>query len=271
MKFSHLTSFYEQWSRKDERLMAHDIQSGFRKATVMASNFPVDFLKKFTKIMDFGCGYGSVLKRFVELNGDVVKSAVGVDFSQVAIDVARNEFESEKIKFYKLPSLNIGDYRDYLDEIIKEDLDCIILADLLEHVPDCISLLRCLSQFTDYFAIKLPVEFSIFDNFFMRKEYPSLNHSNGHLREFDANSVHYFIRKIGLTPVYECLYIYDIDDSCPPPVNRLSAKSWLKYKMLRFFKTVSSKVLPKRIYMYFVGGGGYICIAKFEEDAILIP
>jgi hypothetical protein len=147
----------------------------------------------------------------------------------------------------------------------------VLLVDLLEHVPNCKALLAGLSEFASYFVVKLPIESTLFDNYVLQKEYPSSVHSNGHLREFDANNVHYFIRGIGLTPIWESLYVYSYRDlvTLAPPDSSFRKK--LIHVMLGYFRFAMSKLLPRKLFLRLVGGGGYICLATFDNAHALDP
>jgi len=154
---------------------------------------------------------------------------------------------------------------------LAEKVDAILLIDLLEHVPDCQTLIGELAPHTRWFLIKLPVECSLFDNYLLPKEYPGSLHSNGHLREFDANNVYYFIRSLGLTPIFETLYRYEVDDSFPPVAPGTPWKSRLVRFVVKFVKVLLSWILPTKLFLRFVGGGGYICVASYNADHILKP
>jgi SAM-dependent methyltransferase len=271
MENNNLEGFYESWSSKSSDAIDYDVESSIRKADVITSHIPANLLANVRSILDFGCGYGAVLHRFKEKLASTVDVAVGVDFSNTAIEMARKRFQRESLSYYKLPKLEISEIQAFLRKTIPEGVDCILLIDLLEHVPDCKELVTGLAEFTQYFIVKLPVESSAFDNYVLPKEYPSSVHSNGHLREFDANNVHYFIRQLGLTPLYETLYIYHSDDVFPPLPDGCTFKQRLVRWLLRGFKALAVRVLPKKIYLRWVGGGGYFCLATFDSKHMLTP
>ncbi len=265
-----LENFYASWSSKGSDEISMDVAAAFRKADILISLVPDDFRRHSAKILDLGCGYGGVAKRFTEVLQ--IQCATGVDFSDIAIDEARRRFASKTLQFHKLPSLNCAEIASFLNQLIPDGVDYMLLVDILEHIPDCKKLFEHLAPFTKYFIIKLPVECAVFDNYILPKEYPSSRHSNGHLREFDANNVHYFIRELGLTPLAESLYIYHLDDMFPPiPLTMRSAKRRIIRLVLRAFKTVMTKLLPPKIFLRLIGGGGYICLATYNSDHVLTP
>ncbi len=269
MENGALEKFYSTWSTKSEADVTYDIEAAMRKADVIVSDLPREFVERLYSVLDFGCGYGAFLTRFKQKAG--VEMGFGVDFSGSAIHIAQEKYQHESLKFYKLASLDLAENLAYLNSIVPQGVDCVLLIDLLEHVPDCRALVDGLSKFTKYFVIKLPVESSLMDNYFLTKEYPSPLHSNGHLREFDPNNVHYFIRQLGLTPIYETLYVYHIDDAFPPCPENAPLKQRIVRKGLKIFKHMASWFLPRKIFMKLVGGGGYFCIATFDHAHVLNP
>jgi SAM-dependent methyltransferase len=266
-----LEGFYEEWSSKSLDAIDYDIEASIRKADVIISHIPANLLAGIRSILDFGCGYGAVLHRFQEKLASTVDVTVGVDFSRAAIEMAQQRFEKDSLKYHRLPQLDISGNLNFLKATIPDGVDCILLIDLLEHVPDCRTLVSSLAQFTRFFIVKLPVESSALDNYVLPKEYPSSVHSNGHLREFDANNVHYFIRQLGLTPLYETLYIYHFDDTFPPQPADCTMKQKIVRRLLRVFKVTAAKILPKKIFLRWIGGGGYFCLATFDRALMLNP
>lgn len=271
MEAKSLDKLYEAWSSKSSDAVAYDIGASIRKADVIVSHIPPDLLQNIQSVMDFGCGYGAFLQRFHEQLKSTIKRAIGVDFSNAAIEIACQRFQCQSLKYYKVPELDIAENLEFLRSIIPDRVDCILLIDLLEHVPDCKMLVSSLAQFTQFFIVKLPVESSVFDNYLLPKEYPSSVHSNGHLREFDANSVHYFVRQLGLTPLYETLYIYHPDDTFPPQSPGCTFKQKTVRWLIRTFKYMAAWVLPQRVFLRVVGGGGYFCLATFDRAHMLNP
>ena len=259
--------FYEEWSNKTPEEINYDITAAIRKAKIITASIPKSMTSNINSILDFGCGYGAFVKHFQDsLN---IPKAIGVDFSSSAINVANQQFANDSLVFYRLETLDISKNFDFLLSIIPKNVDCILLIDLLEHVPNCKDLIATLSKFTKYFIIKLPIESTIFDNYLLKKEYPGSTHSNGHLREFDANNVHYFIRHLGLTPIFESLYVYNIQDIFPPQFNVPSSRQKIIRFLLKNFKRLMIGFLPKKIFLRVIGGGGYFCLATYNEQNTL--
>lgn len=271
MRDKKLEEFYEGWSNKSSDAIDYDIEASIRKADIIVSHIPGELWANIRSVMDFGCGYGAVLQHIHEKLVSTIDTAVGVDFSDAAIEVASQKFRHDSLKYYKLPRLDIAENLDFLRSVIPDGVDCILLVDLLEHVPDCKALITALAQFTQFFIVKLPVESAAFDNYILPKEYPGPTHSNGHLREFDANNVHYFIRQLGLSPLYETLYVYHLDEIFPPPPADCTTKQKAVRWLVRQFKRIAMQILPRKLFLRWVGGGGYFCLAAFDRAYLLNP
>lgn len=263
----NLSNFYNVWSSKSGAKINFDTKYAVKKAETISNNLPNEVKFKIKTVLDYGCGYGAFLNKFADLLN--LEEAVGVDYSEEAIRVANDASTSENVKFKKLNSLNISDNIDAIKKLFSSNIDCITLIDFLEHIPDCRTALLQLSELCTLFIIKLPVEESIFDNYILKKEYPGILHSNGHLREFNVNNVYYFIRKIGLTPLYESLYLYDINETLPLQADGVGFKRRLSYFLVKIIKIICKQIMPKKIFMKVIGGGGYYCVATFNKELFL--
>jgi SAM-dependent methyltransferase len=266
-----LEQFYESWSEKSEKGIKEDIQSAMRKTNKIIDGIGQNTSKiKIKSLIDFGCGYGTILDIFAKRYQTDI--SFGFDFSNEAIKYANQHYSDKNTQYFKVPSLNIYENIEFIkSKIGTQKVDCILLIDLLEHIPNCKELITELSKITTYFIIKLPLENSVLDNLVLNKEYPSSVHSNGHLREFSVNSVHYFIRTLGLTPTCESTYVYNINDTFPKQEKWDSLRHRIRHNILKYFKLLSSFILPKRIFLQLIGGGGYYCIATFNQDHMLNP
>jgi len=262
-------NFYESWSDKSDNQILYDIDASVRKADIVSLAFREASDICFKKIIDFGCGYGKIIallsKRFnLELG-------YGFDFSNAAINYAQLHFASDTLLYSRLLSLDISNEVEKIRTAVNGSVDCVLLVDVLEHVPDCQGLIKELAKITKYFFVKLPIEENILCNYILNKEYPSSRHSNGHLREFNVNNVYYFIRKLGLTPIVEGTYVYDPLDSFPPFDRKHNISAYIKRYILKYFTIASSKLLSKRTHLRLVGMGSYYCLATFDEKHVLSP
>jgi SAM-dependent methyltransferase len=264
-----LEAFYYSWSNKSTNMIDYINEAAVRKIDVILNGMPVIRSLKIKTMIDFGCGYGKALQNCAErLN---LRKAYGFDFSEIAIDYAVSNFGSGKLEYHRLMSLDIDKSIKYMKSMTGGKVDCIQLIDLLEHVPDCKNIMLKLSELSDLFIIKLPIEENLLNNYILRKEYPSTKQSNGHLREFTANTVHYFIRQLGLTPIAEGIHIYEFRDSYPPPPVKLTVRQFLIRNTIKIFQMTMTLLFPKKIYIRIFGPGSYYCIATFNKEHILNP
>lgn len=268
-----LEDFYETWSKKAAPLIDYDNETAVRKIDAIASGMPCLRDLKFKTMIDFGCGYGKALREFTERFG--LERSYGFDFSETAIEYAKRAFGSDRVTFHRLQSLDIDENMGTMKEVAGKKVSAILLLDLLEHIPDCQRLIAKLSEMTDYFIIKLPIENNVLQNYFLGKQYPSSKHDNGHLREFNANSVFEFIRKLGLTPIAEGIHIYDFRDSYPPSKSTESIGQKIRRRLIKYLRMILALALKHRrltkIYIRLFGPGSYYCVATFRFEHILTP
>ncbi|MBF0106851.1 MAG: class I SAM-dependent methyltransferase [Deltaproteobacteria bacterium] len=249
-------AFYKSWSKKSERLIEHDIQCGVRKAQVMLGAVPCDIRGGIKTVVDVGCGYGSTLSCLAALLN--VQAGLGLDYAGDAVKIASERFATAKIRYASQTSLDIEATVAQISQFVPLPVDMIVLADVLEHVPDPAETITMLAPLTRYFLVKIPIEASLLDNHFLPfKEKPGPGHSNGHLREFTVDGAYAFIRQIGLSPISEGVYAYQIDETFPPLENP-PFRRWLYSTLLKNFKRVCSWVMPKRFFLRVIGGGGVL-------------
>jgi SAM-dependent methyltransferase len=262
-----LESFYARWHSGRTELIDYDNACAIRKVDTIVRNVPQLASLGLRSAIDFGCGRGRALRHFFDKLH--LQRAYGFDFSQTAVDYATAMCGSAEVRYHRLRSLDIDDSIEFISDIAGK-VDCVLLLDLLEHVPDCQLLVSRLAEVATYFVIKLPVEANLLDNYVLRhKIYPSTRHYNGHLREFNANSVFYFVRKLGLTPLAEDLYRYDPDDL--PSAGDLSLSSSIKHVVAGLGRAVLGAILHKKLFIAVCGPGGYYCVATFNRGNVLNP
>lgn len=266
---SELSEFYQTWSRKEPWLIKYESEAACRKVDTMLKGMPELRNLDIKSAIDFGCGYGKVLQDFFKKAK--LDKAYGFDISENAINYARHNFSSDGLQFHQLTTLDADENTRFIKSVVGDSVDAILLVDMLEHVPDCQKLMLNLSRLTKYFVILLPIEENIINNYFIRKIYPSTKHYNGHVREFNVNSVHYFIRKIGLTPIAEGEYIYDFKDGYPPQPPAPITLRRIARTLLKYIRIILALTLPKKIYLRLAGPGAYYCVATFNEEHILKP
>ena len=266
---NELEQFYENWQNERANLIDFDNDCAARKIGTILREAPLISDLKIKSAIDFGCGRGKGLRNFFDHMK--LETAYGFDYSEEAVEYASRNFGSNNLQFHRLTTLDIDQSINSIKKIVSEKVDCILLIDLLEHVADCKYLILRLSELTNYFIIKLPVEVNFVENYLMRnKTYPSTKQYHGHLREFSINSVYYFIRMLGLTPMSEGLYLYDAKDTQPQAIGR-SLRQSLKVSLYTLMRNVLSKILHKKLTIALCGSGGYYCIATFNKTHMLNP
>ena len=278
-----LEEFYNTWSDKDQIRIEKDILGAENKYKAISKGLlKKKYHFKFESMLDYGCGYGGFINQFFINNK--IQLGIGVDYSTKGIEIANRLYKKEKMLFYSSPNLESSVHINSIPSNIRPNkFDVVSLIDVLEHVPNCLELIISLSEITNLFLIKLPLEKCILDNYnpLKRKSYPSASHYNGHLREFDVNNVHYFIRKLGLTPLHEDYYIYSFRDAYPRQqisFNNLTTLQKVK-RIYRLFERslmilnhiIASIFMPKKLFLRIFGGGGYWCLASFDKQHILVP
>lgn len=266
---SELSELYQAWSNKEQWLIDYESEAACRKVDTILQGLPQLRDLDIKSVVDFGCGYGKVLQNFcIKMK---LEKAYGFDISENGINYARQNYVSHGLRFHQLATLDVSENTKFIKSVVGTGVDAVLLVDLLEHIPDCINIMLHLSGVTKYFIVWLPIEENMINNYLLKKIYPSTKHYNGHVREFNVNSVHYFIRKIGLTPIAEGIHIYDFRDSYPPqPPARISLRG-IARKSLKYLRIILAQVLPKKIYLRLIGPGAYYCIAAFNKEHILNP
>lgn len=265
---SELSEFYRTWSNDRAWLIDYDNEVAGRKVDTLLREMPELYDLGIKSVIDFGCGYGKTLRDFHERMK--LERAYGFDVTDNAVNYARQNFSSPGLEFHKLATFDASENVLFMKSIVGETVDAILLVDILEHVPDCNNLLTNLSGIAKYFIVMVPIEENIFDNYFISKPYPSTKHYNGHVREFSVNSVHYFISKIGLTPIAKGVHVYDFRDSYPPQPPSPIARN-VKRNIIKYFRMILAFLLPKKIYLRLAGLGRYYCVATFSKEHILNP
>lgn len=266
---TELESFYSSWQKDRAELIDYDNGCAVRKVETVLRHVPSIASLGIRTAIDFGCGRGQALRHFSERMQ--LERAYGFDFSAEAIEYASRVFGSREVQFQRLSTLDIDASVDAIKRAVPGGVDCILLLDLLEHVANCKHLVARLGELAKYFVIKLPVEANILDNYIFRnKVYPSTTHYNGHLREFNANSVFYFVRELGFTPLAEGLYLYDRADVAPQ-FARLPLLRSIKHGTVTGLRKLLSLILHKKLFITVCGPGGYYCVATFDPANVLNP
>lgn len=99
-------------------------------------DFFVDRVHTNERVLDVGCGIGSVAHDVAERAGALV---VGIDTGEWALDVARARFAHPRVEYV---------HADALEFEPEAPFDVVILSNVLEHVAPRVELLRALRERT---------------------------------------------------------------------------------------------------------------------------
>ncbi|MFC2015652.1 class I SAM-dependent methyltransferase [Chloroflexota bacterium] len=80
--------YYTDWCRTHDDFLASGIPSGYPRALAYLDPTPGD------RILDIGCGRGEIVRQCVELGA----SAVGLDYSQAAVEIARRDGTRDTVR-----------------------------------------------------------------------------------------------------------------------------------------------------------------------------
>jgi ubiquinone/menaquinone biosynthesis C-methylase UbiE len=178
--------FYEDyWRRK--KIQGVDEESIW-KARMLLSIIPK---KDYNAIAEMGCGTGSVLNLVAQ--GLKAPHRIGVELSNEALISARQQN----------PQLsNIQGDVTY-PPLKKGSVDLIILSDIIEHLSKPVDFLKDISKISDYMALNIPVEKSLFPKSFeklagVKNPIETHEHLAGHLFEWTTNEVEQLLGKANL-------------------------------------------------------------------------
>lgn len=270
MKPGVLKEFYSQWSKKSPEEIDFDIKVSIEKSSAALEVLKEANIGKIDSILEIGCGFGRNLVDVMDYTKAVF--GLGCDISEDAITYARQRYKNDSIRYICIPSMDIKTTVSQIHSLCNTPFDLVILFDMLEHVPNSKTFVRELASIAKYFIIKLPLEDCILSSYILperMKEYPGALHRDGHFREFHVNNVHHFVVSLGLTPIKYNFYKYNVNTIYPPHLSPHNLKGRLFYEALRKIYLVSGYILPKRILLRVMGGGGFVCLATWSEDLVL--
>ncbi|OIO06326.1 MAG: hypothetical protein AUJ52_12520 [Elusimicrobia bacterium CG1_02_63_36] len=264
-----LSEFYADWSKKPDEELEWILETCSEKSRAALKTLDEASIGPVDSVLEVGCGYGKNLRDAMDVTGASV--GVGTDFSEAAIAIAKERFGDSNTTFLHTPSLSIEKAAAVIRETHSDAFDLVLLFDLLEHIPRPKRFMRTLGSMGKHFLIKLPLENSVYDNYLSlrRKTYPSSRHPDGHLREFHVDSVHAFVTSLGFTPLSSDCYAYASALLYPQHAMPKNPASRLYHEAEKRMKAVCKAILPKRLFLRLIGGGGFVCLATWSEDHIL--
>lgn len=221
-------------------------------------------------VLEMGSGFGKGLHTIV--NKTASSYGLGVDFSQEAVEYAKNHYEGDKLKFIRTDSLDIKLTVDQIRKLYPDCFDMTILFDVLEHVPKPKTFVRELAAISKFFLINLPLENTILNNYVHSigpDTYPSILHSDGHLRAFTVNDVHNFVTSLGLTPLSFRFYQYSINNVYPDHLKPSNLKGVMSYSILKAIFLTTRHLVPLRAKLRLFNGGAFMCLAEWSSSLVL--
>ena len=269
-KNSYLESYYSKWHNKSKENIERDINLCIEKSFAACKIFDQIDIGNIDSILEVGCGFG---KNLVEIM-DYTKASFGLgcDISKESIEFANKNYANDKVRFLRSSSLDIQTTVSEIREVYNNTFDLLILFDVLEHVPKPKEIIREISKIAKYFFIILPLDDTIFENYFLperAKVYPSFYHSDGHLWEFNVNDVHKFISSLGLAPIVYDYQIWSTNAQFPSFLRPKSIKGKILYNFWKWCNYLCKKLLPKKIFLRLMGRGYFVCLATWHSDNVL--
>lgn len=68
---------------------------------------------------------------------------------------------------------------------------------------------------------------------------------------------------------FECFYVYDFCDIFFLVVSGIGLCCKIVCVIIKVFKWVMVRILLKKVFLWFIGGGGYYCIVIFDKVYVL--
>ncbi len=125
-----LNKYYEKYWKKRIKTQVPPINPSVPKLLIKYSNNGAiaNLIPQNSKVLDFGCGDGTVASLFLEKNCEVT----GIDVSKVALSsVQKKGIKTIEWDLNKVPL-----------PLRKESFDVAVFADILEHLIDPVSILK---------------------------------------------------------------------------------------------------------------------------------
>ena len=267
---SYLDNYYRNWHTKSPEEMEYDISASVEKSAEACRLLNKIDIGPINSVLELGCGFG---RNIVEiLNYTKASFGLGCDVSEKSIEFANENYANDTIRFLRTSSLDIQTTVSEIHEVYNNTFDLLILFDVLEHVPKPKEVIREISKMTKYFFIILPLDDTIFENYFLperAKVYPSFYHSDGHLWEFNVNDVHKFISSLGLAPIVYDYQIWSTNAQFPSFLRPKSIKGKILYNFWKWCNYLCKKLLPKKIFLRLMGRGYFVCLATWHSDNVL--
>lgn len=171
-------SFYDKFHKKNDKfskLISSNNFSYFYILEFLQEHYMEEFSEK--KILDIGCGVGTLALFFSKLGANVV----GLDISERAIKIAKNAKKENKIKNLKfiVSELTKG----------KKNFDLLVCTEVIEHIPDDSSFLSLISSNLKKDGVLFLTTPSKENLLFKTGFYKQFDKEVGHLRRYKAKEL----------------------------------------------------------------------------------
>ncbi|GEM_PF-5732580 len=228
--------FYDNWAH--EELAQHTkerLAVATWKSAAMMDVLPPSY--EVASLLEVGCAEGHILNLVSKKLH--AKNITGYELA--------NPFVTAGKKLYPAISFVQG---DFLESSIKDKVDLVIIADVLEHIPNPRDFLRKTRTTAHQFLIKMPLEWSLLDNIVLgilgKKTYPGATHAEGHLWEASYPSFVRFLKREGVTILASKLIT--------PPVSLEYPSEEEQKKLLNVVRNTAHQKLPATVATILVGG-----------------
>jgi SAM-dependent methyltransferase len=201
-----------------------------RKVREILSVLPPDAPPR--TLLDYGCGAGAVLTGLVRALD--AERGVGVDVSPAAVKLARSLCTDGRAAFLDCAELDA------------ERFECVLLVDVLEHLPDPAATLRALAPLGDRAVVRLPLERTALNRVMAwlgMDPLPALEERFGHIHHFGLREALGLVRGAGLLPRRVRVF----------PLPMIRSRTLYHVQMLCW------RALPERAYAWLFGGFVVCC------------
>jgi len=180
-----INTFYDLFHKKSGVTKKIIDSNSFTYFYIIKSlHFPLLNLRKKCKILDIGCGVGTISFYLAKNNAEVI----GVDISKKAISFAN---KSAKI----LGIDNVHFICGTIDRVAKKRFDVVVCTEVLEHIDNdkmFINTISSILQKNGYLILSTPIkEIFLYKYHF----YDNFDKSVGHLRRYDVSELRRLLEK----------------------------------------------------------------------------
>jgi hypothetical protein len=182
----------------------------------------------FSEAVEVGTGTGALLKE-LSLQHPAVTLWQGYDIAPDAIEMAKKK-ETDKLRFFN---------EDFLKTM--GNTECLLLIDVVEHIPDYYHFLQQLKNRSIYFVFHIPLDIScrtLLKPHIMYQQRQSV----GHIHYFSKEMVWWMLQDTGYT-IIDWFYTKPMLDILPQASLKNKTKKILRNTFFPLQKDVMAKLL----------------------------